>query len=62
MPIRNFSHVKKMKFSTHEMNAIICEMEEPKITKQTTERLTIILDTNYEKDDLEKVKSQLRAR
>ena len=44
-----------MKFSAHEISTLIREIEEPKVTKKATERLTIVPDANYEKANLKEV-------
>ena len=51
--MRSFNHAKKMKYSAHEMNIIVQEMQEPASTREATNRvLKKILDAKYEKANL----------
>ena len=56
VPMKSFSNIWKDKHPTRkELQATILRSVEPKATKEATERVVKILDSKYEKADLNKI-------
>ena len=55
IPMRDFNRIQRHRLSKYEFKAIIREMQEPIVTKEATERMVKILDSNYKKANLKTV-------
>lgn len=55
IPMRDFHRLKKWKLSKYELKTIIREMKEPIAAQEATNRMIKILDSKYEKANLQKI-------